>query len=64
MRVNPCELTMLVTAVANALYGCLPALELNVLAAVFEQLADTLGTLAAQAALRESQYGGDAGTEK
>ena len=63
MRVDPCELTMLVTAVANALYGCLPAPELNVLAAVFDQLADTLDTLAAQAALRETRRGGSAQTE-
>lgn len=52
---NPCELTVLVTAVANGLYGCLGAAELEVLAAVFVQLGDTLGTLAAQAALREAQ---------
>lgn len=50
---SPCELTVLVTAVANALYGCLTAGELAVLAAVFEQLGDTLETLAAQAALLE-----------
>ena len=62
MRVDPCELTMLVTAVANALYNCLPAPELNVLAAVFDQLADTLGTLAAQAALREARCGGNTET--
>ena len=45
---DPRELTVLVTAVANALYGCLSPLELGVLAAVFTQLGDTLETLAAQ----------------
>lgn len=54
---NPCELTALVTAVANGLYGCLSAVELEVLAAVFEQLGDTLATLAAQAALLEARCG-------
>lgn len=51
---NPQELTALVTAVANGLYGCLSAPELAVLAAVFTQLGDTLETLAAQRALLEA----------
>lgn len=45
---DPRELTALVTAVANGLYGCMNASELAVLAAVFTQLGDTLMTLAAQ----------------
>ena len=40
---NPQELTALVTAAANGLYGCLTAPELAVLAAVFTQLGDTHG---------------------
>ena len=48
---DPRELTALVTAVANALYGCLSPGDLAVMAAVFTQLGDTLATLAAQSAL-------------
>ncbi len=55
---NPCELTVLITAIANGLYNCLSPLELEVVATIFEQLGDTLGTLAAQAALLESRCGG------
>lgn len=50
---DPRELTLLVTGVANGLYDSMSALELAVWAAVFEQLGDTLGTLAAQKALLE-----------
>lgn len=52
---DPRELTALVTAVANGLYGCMDALELAVLAAVFTQLGDTLETLAAQKSLLEAK---------
>lgn len=52
---DPRELTALVTAVANGLYNCLPASELAVLAAVFNQLGDTLETLAAQCALLKGE---------
>ncbi len=57
MRVSPCELAALTTAVANGLYHCLSPLELEVVAAVFVQLGDTLETLAAQAALLEARCG-------
>ena len=50
---DPRELTLLVTGVANGLYDQMPALELAVWAAVFAQLGDTLETLAAQKALLE-----------
>ena len=50
---DPRELTLFVTAVANGLYDSLPPLELALLAAVFNQLGDTLETLAAQKALLE-----------
>lgn len=48
---DPRELTLFVSAVANCLYECLEAEHLAVLAAVFNQLGDTLETLAAAAAL-------------
>ena len=51
---DPRELTLLVSAVANALYDSMPANELAVLAAIFNQLGDTLETLAAQAALLQN----------
>ena len=50
---DPRELTLFVTAVANGLCDSLPPLELALLAAVFNQLGDTLETLAAQKALLE-----------
>ena len=55
---DPRELTFLVSAVANALYECVSADELAVLASVFSQLGDTLGTLAAQALLLENRKKG------
>ena len=48
---DPRELTLLVAAVANTLFDCMTADELAVLAAIFNQLGDTLETLAAQAVL-------------
>jgi hypothetical protein len=57
MRVNPQEMSMLVTGIANALYESLPAPELSVLAAGFVQLGDTLGTMAAQASLLQGRQG-------
>lgn len=48
---DPRELALFVTAVANGLYERLPAARLAVLAAVFTQLGDTLATLAAQGEL-------------
>lgn len=48
---DPRELTLLVSAVANAMYECMSADELAVLAAIFNQLGDTLATLAAQSQL-------------
>ena len=52
---DPRELTVIVTAVANSLYDCVAAPELAVLAAVFTQLGDTLETLAAQKELLEGK---------
>ena len=54
---DPRELTLFVTAAANGLYDSLPPLELALLAAVFNQLGDTLETLAAQKALLEGGGG-------
>lgn len=50
MDMDPRELTLFVSATANALYESLPPERLAVLAAVLTQLGDTLETLAAQAA--------------
>ena len=44
--VNPCELTVWVTAVANALACSLSDDEVALLSAVFVQLGDTLATIA------------------
>ena len=55
---TPCALTAGITALANALAGCLCDEELNLLALVLTQLGDTLGTIAAQRAccrLREKK---------
>jgi len=50
---DPQELALFVTAVANGLYEALPPARLALLAAVFNQLGDTLETLAAAAELKE-----------
>ena len=50
---DPRELTLFVTATANGLYNCLSPNELALIAAVFNQLGDTLETLAAQKELLE-----------
>ena len=50
---DPRELTLLVTAVANGLFDRLSANELALVAAVFNQLGDTLETLSAQKELLE-----------
>lgn len=54
---DPRELTLFVTSVANGLYDSMPALELAVWAAIFNQLGDTLETLAAQKELLEGADG-------
>lgn len=53
---DPRELTLFVSAVANCLYECLEAEHLAVLAAVFTQLGDTLETLAAASAFGENRH--------
>lgn len=45
---NPCELTVSVSALANAIACKLDADELALAAAVFTQLGDTLATIAVQ----------------
>lgn len=52
---NPCELSVGVTALANAIAAQLGEAELNLLAAVLTQLGDTLATIAAQRALCSGQ---------
>ena len=51
---NPCELTTLTTAMANALACKLNNDELTLLASVLVQLGDTLVTIATQRAICES----------
>jgi len=48
---NPCELTLSITAFANAIAAELSDDELSVVAAVATQLGDTLATIAAQRSL-------------
>lgn len=45
---NPCELSASITALANILANQLSDRELNVAAAVFSQLGDTLDTISVQ----------------
>lgn len=45
---NPCELTTSVTAVANVLANSLPDDRLELAAALFTQLGDTLASIAVQ----------------
>lgn len=51
---NPCELTVTITAIANALANNLTDNELNILGAVFSQLGDTLTTIATQRSICKS----------
>lgn len=52
---NSCELTMSITAVANAIANCVDNDKLGLLGAVFTQLGDTLSTIAAHQDLCEKQ---------
>jgi len=52
---DPRELALFVTAVANGLYEALPPSQLALLAAVFNQLGDTLETLAAASAIQNNK---------
>ncbi len=51
---NPCELTVYVTALANLMCQDLSADEINLLGSVFSQLGDTLETIAAQQTICQS----------
>lgn len=48
---NPCELTVTITAIANVLACNLSDEELGLLAASFTQLGDTLATIGVQRAI-------------
>ncbi len=48
---NPCELSMNITAIANAIAENLSEDDLAITAAVFTQLGDTLATIATSRAL-------------
>ena len=56
---DPRELNLFTSAVANGLYECLSSAQVTVLAAVFTQLGAALETLVAQAEFLESRCGGD-----
>lgn len=51
MKMNPCELTTSITAIANVVADKLNDDELAVLAAILVQLGDTLATIATQRAI-------------
>ena len=53
MKMNPCELTASITAVANAIACKLSDDELSLLSVVMVQLGDTLATIASQRAICE-----------
>lgn len=53
MKMNPCEMTASITAVANALACKLSDDELSLLSSVLVQLGDTLATIVTQRALCE-----------
>ena len=53
---NAFDLTLAVTALANAVAAVLTPAELALAASVLVQLGDTLATIAAQAALREERH--------
>jgi len=52
---NSCELTVSVTAIANAIANKLSIEETTLLAAIFVQLGDTLATIAAQKTICEAK---------
>lgn len=54
LKMNPCELTAYITAVANTIACNLSVDELNLLGAVLSQLGDTLTTIAAQKTICEN----------
>lgn len=51
---NPCEVTAVVTAAANLFFECFSKDELQILAAAFTQLGDTLSTQLAVCETAES----------
>lgn len=52
---DPCELTLAVTALANALGGSMSINELNLAATILSQLGDTLATISVQRTILEQQ---------
>ncbi len=56
---NYCQVTALVTGIANALAGRLDENQLNLLGAVFTQLGDTLETIAVQRSICSSAGNSD-----
>lgn len=56
---NPCELTMRVTALANAMACRLSDDELDLAAALFSQLGDTLATISTRRSVCDRQKGAE-----
>ena len=56
---NPCELTVSITALANSIACQLTTDEISLVSAVFMQLGDSLATIAAQRSLCENQCNSD-----
>ena len=52
---NPCQLTAMITTLANAISNKLNIEELGVLAAILVQLGDTLATIATQRTICEAR---------
>ncbi|MBC8546526.1 hypothetical protein H8711_06210 [Clostridiaceae bacterium NSJ-31] len=51
---NPCELTVAISALASSIARCLSDDELSLLAAVLTQLGDTLATISVQREICEA----------
>ena len=56
---NSCELTLLITAIANSIADTRSVAELSLLAGVFVQIGDTLATIAAKRALDDEKLKGE-----
>lgn len=54
---NSCELTVYITALANAISGNFSAEELSLLGSIFLQLGDTLTTISLQRSICENSSG-------
>lgn len=55
MNMTPCELTAMITALANTISADCTVETINLLAVIFTQLGDTLGTIATAQSLCGSE---------